>query len=108
MTLSVDRQQAARMVKCGVMTNGGEEVKHLTFVGRGIANAVRRYDRQLERVSEINGNLIPPFLLALLVSLQFDIHIARTIDRDQLLQRLPACLRTAFDESGGQWPFVAS
>ena len=48
--LTVHRQQAARMIERGVMTNRGEEIKHLTFVGSGIANAVRCYDRQLERL----------------------------------------------------------
>ena len=86
----------------------GKEVQNLAVVRGGVAHSIGRQDWELQRARNPNRSLIAPLLLAFLMSLQFDVDIARAEDANQLFDRLTACLLAAAHQRSSKWAFIAA
>ncbi len=91
-----------------MVVDSSEEIKDFTIVCSRISNSVSGDYWKLQRTSDSDSSLIPPFLLPFIVTLQFDINIFAAEDVGQPFDRLISSILSAMNERGSQWSFVAS
>src|SRR5260370_27452387 len=92
MPLTIERQKTTGMIEFGMVMHCRKEIQNLPVVRCGVANSIGRQKRELEGTGNPNRRLIPPLLLTLTMSLQFDVDAARTEDTNQPFHVLAACL----------------
>ena len=81
---------------------------HLTVVCRRMTNAIGRNHRQIQRTCDADRRLIPPFLLAFLVSLQLDINILAAEDASQPFHNLVSGFFATASQRRRQWTFISA
>jgi hypothetical protein len=91
-----------------VVADAGEHVEQLALVGRGVADAVGGQQRQTQGARNAHGSLIAMLLVAVVVALQFDIHIARAEDVHQPLDLAQCLVIAAARQRRRQRAFVAA
>ena len=63
-----------------------EDVGDLTLSRHGIANPIRRQQRQMKFARQADCSLIARLLKAIAMSLQFDVHVLVRKNRDEPLE----------------------
>ena len=90
------------------MADGRKEILNLAVVFGRIANAVCRDQRKIQGTCDADSGLIPPFLFALPMALQFDVDVFAAEDARQLFNGLAARRFAAARKRRGQWALIAS
>ena len=85
MALGVALQQAPRCGKARLVFHAGEHVEQLAALGRGVGHAVSRYERYPQTPRARDEALVARFLLAVVVALQFCVHVVTSETFDQPL-----------------------
>src|SRR3989441_12155383 len=85
-----------------MVADGGEHVTKFPLACSGIAHAIRRQQRELERVRNFDGSAIAGFLLAMKVALQLHVYVAAVENFRQALDRAAGCFYAPPSESGGK------
>ncbi len=75
MTFGIARQQASRGGQRAMVANRGEDIAEFALARRGIADAIGREQRKLQRAGDFDGGAVAGFLLAMKMALQFDVDI---------------------------------
>src|SRR6185369_13892575 len=66
-----------------MIPNAREDIENFPLMGRSIANAIRREDRQGKRFRKRDGLLIDRFFFAVVMSLKFDVDVLAAEDIDE-------------------------
>ena len=90
------------------MADRGEHVEQLAVILLRIAHAVGRNHRQAQALRYAKQRLVAALLFALLVPLQFEIHIAAPVNRRQPLGDLPRLAFSAARERRRQRSLLAA
>jgi hypothetical protein len=91
-TKVVDCEQAARLIEFDMMADRREQILYFAVVLGRVANAVGCDQRKVQGTRDADGSLIPPFLFALAMALQFDVDVLTAEDARQLFNGF-ACRR---------------
>ena len=75
MALGIAREQAAGGVECFVIADRGENVQRLAIDARGMRDAIRCQQRQVQTPRDFHGCLIARLFIAMQMPLQLDIYI---------------------------------
>ena len=75
MTIGIFRKQAAGGFQCSMISNAREDVENLAFSRQSVTNAIRRQERQPERLGKRDRLLIDGFFSAVVVALKFNVNI---------------------------------
>ena len=84
MALLIDSEQAACMLKIGMMAYRSQYIEDFPIVRRCIANTVGGQQRQVQTMGNTDGRLVTPFFLPLAMALKFDINILLSEEPNQL------------------------
>src|ERR1700733_12302015 len=90
------------------MADGRQCVAEFAIFRGGVANAIGREQRKIERPGNRDGSPVASFLLPMEMALQLDIHIAAAKKSDQLLDLLAGFFDAAMLQSGRQQPIRAA
>src|ERR1700722_16858893 len=93
--LGVDCQQTSGEIKRGLVADRGKKIEDFSLIRSRVAYAIGSEQRQLQRPGNIDGSAIPPFLFAIEVTLNLDVDILRTEDRDKTLNLFSTCVKAA-------------
>src|SRR3989454_2923725 len=85
-----------------MVADGGEHVTKFPLACSGMAHAIRRQQRELERVRNFDGSTIAGLLLAMKVALQLHVYVAAAENFRQALDRAAGYFHAAMSESGGK------
>src|SRR2546428_4208269 len=85
-----------------MVADGGEHVTKFPLACSGMAHAIRRQQRELERVRNFDGSAIAGFLLAMKVALQLHVYVAAVENFRQALDRAAGYFHAALSGSGGK------
>jgi hypothetical protein len=77
------------------MANGGEGIAEFPVFRSGVADAIGREQRKIERTGNCNSGAVASFFVTMKMTLQFDVDIAATKYPDQLFDLLVRCLDAA-------------
>ncbi len=90
------------------MADGGERVAEFAIFRGGVAHAIGREQRKIERPGNCDGSAVASFFFPMEMALQLDIHIAAAKNSNQLLDLLAGFFDAAMLQSGGQRPVRAA
>src|ERR1019366_898918 len=91
-----------------MMADAGEHIEDLACPGLGVLCSLSRQQWQLQTASKLDGCLVPRLLRAVVMALQFHIHVVTAIDRHELFKRTSTLRHSALCQGMGQRPFVSA
>jgi hypothetical protein len=97
--LRILSQQASCGIETTFVLDAGKDVGNFALSGRGIADAIRGQQREIEFTRKIHSRLVARFLMAVEVALQLDIKIFPAKSRDEPLKQLASCCEAALFQS---------
>jgi hypothetical protein len=108
MTVRADGKKTPCLVECGLVPDRRQYIEHFAFVGRCVTDAIGRKQRQMQRPRYVDGCPVSPLLFAIEVSLELDVDILRTEDRDKPFDLFTRSANATSRKRRGQRPFLAS
>jgi len=104
----VASEQTSGGGKRAVVANGSEGIAKFATLRDGVADTVGRQQWKIQGTGESDGGAIARFFLALEMTLQFDVDVARAEDADELIDLASSFLDPTLLQSCGEEAFVSA
>ena len=91
-----------------MVADGGEGVAQFAALRDGVADSVGGEQREMQRLSDVDGGAVAGFFFALEMALQFDVDILGSEDADELIDLARASSMPPCCKGRGEWALVAA
>ena len=106
--LAVMRQQTSGSVERAMIADTGKHIEDLPLFTSAILRTLCRQQRQIQAARKFHCSLITDFLRAIVVTLQLNINIVVTVNRNKLIEQFSAGLDAPLRKRMRQRPFVSA